>query len=150
MRPAQGDSVKFTDNFINNSPLSWAPALKDTELLVAKVKLATMFPNKIFTIFIMVNRMMYKVSVNETGHFVSGSGVVGNQIVFEPFRSGYDSDEYVFTPQVETPTWTPNTSIKPSRPATADEANTTCPQCGAPAVDLVFSVKCTNSSCRNY
>ena len=156
MRPAQGDSVKFTDNFINNSPLSWAPALKDTELLVAKVKLATMFPNKIFTIFIMVNNMMYKVSVNETGHFVSGSGVVGNQIVFEPFHSGYDADEYLVdglnsqTTGSSVPAWVPNAPGQHSKPATADEANATCLQCGAPAIDLIFSVKCTNPDCRNY
>lgn len=153
MKPAPGDIVKFTNRFINNSPLIWVPALKDIELEVIKVKLISLFP-KVFTTFIMVNKVMYKVNINETGHFVDTSGNVGNDIVFE---FAEEDEEEELTPvnnnlnPTPLPTWIPNISAnKPSKPATKDEANAICPQCGAPAVDLLFSIKCTNPSCSNY
>jgi hypothetical protein len=156
MRPAQGDAVKFTDRFLNNSPLNWTSALKDTELLVARIKISTMAPFKVFTVFLMVNNMMYKVDVNETGHFVDANKNIGNDIVFEPFHNPANASVTVGTPlnpqpvSVPSPAWAPNAPAQPSKPVTEDEANATCPKCGAPAVDLIFSVKCTNPGCSNY
>jgi hypothetical protein len=155
MRPAQGDAVKFTDRFLANSPHNWTSALKDTELLVARLKLR-MVPFRIYTVFLMVNNMMYKVDVNETGHFVDSNNNVSNDIVFELFYNSANASVTVGAPlnpqpvNIPTPAWVPNAPAQPVRPVTNDEANSICPRCGAPAVDLIFSVKCSNPNCVNY
>jgi len=155
MRPAQGDAVKFTDRFLNNSPHSWTSALRDVELLVTKLKLR-FAPQKVYTVFLMVNSNMYKIDVDENGFFVDSFNSVTNHDVFEPFYNSANASYTVgvpLTPQpvsVPTPSWVPNSPAQPVRPVTADEANSSCPMCGSPAVDLIFSVKCTNSNCRNY
>ena len=156
MRPAQGDSVKFTDRFLSNSIYNWTSALKDVELLVAKLSLS-LIPRKTYTVFFMVNNMMYKIAVSETGHFVDPiTGSVSNDIVFEPFQNSANfsvTSGAPLSPQpvsIPTPAWVPNAPTQPSRPVTREEANSTSPRCGAPAVDLIFSVKCTNSDCSNH
>jgi hypothetical protein len=154
MRPAQGDAVKLTDRFLSNSSLNWTAALKDVELLVTRLKLKTMHPFKIYTIFILANNMLHKIDVNETGHFVDNNTNVSNDIVFEPFHNAAGGSISIGTPlgskPVSPPAWVPSAPAQPSKPATKDEANAICPMCGAPAIDLIFSVKCTNPSCSNY
>jgi hypothetical protein len=156
MKPAQGDAVKFTDRFLNSSPLNWTSALKDTELLVARLKMKTMAPRKVFTVFLMVNNMMYKVDINETGHFVNSTNQATNDIVFEPFHNPKNASISVSAPldpqqvPVSAPAWSPNAPAQPSAPVTEDEASSTCPICGAPALDMIVRVKCTNPDCKNY
>jgi len=155
MKPTKGDAVKFTDRFIGNSTVPWTSALKDTELLVVNLTIKTMVPFKIYTIYLMVNKMMYKININETGHFINNTGLSG-AIVFEPFQNPTHTSASVGVPlnpqpvPVSTPAWAPSAPPQPSAPVSADEVNCTCPQCGAGAIDLLFSVKCTNPSCVNY
>jgi hypothetical protein len=154
MRPQQGDSVKLTDHFLNKAVMSWVPALRDVELLVTKLKLR-FTPFKIYTIYFMVNNMMNKLDVNEHGYFVDSSNNATSVMVFEPYYDtvSISSPGMPLIPRpvnVPTPAWVPTAPAQPSRPVTTDEANTSCPQCGSPAIDLIFSVKCTNPDCRNY
>lgn len=155
MKPSQGDAVKFTDRFLTNSTLPWTSALKDIELLVARLKIKTLSPFKIYTVYLMVNNMMYKVEINDTGQFVDGTTST-NWIVFEPFHDPANASVTAGAPldpqqvPVSTPAWTPNAPAQPFNPATEEEANTNCPECGSPAIDMLFRVKCVNSNCKNY
>lgn len=166
MRPVVGDLVKFTDRFSNSSTLNWTGALKDLELEVMNVKLKTMVPFKIYTIFIMSNGMLHKIDINETGQYTDGSNNVGNDIVFEYFVANNTVFSIPATgapaqsnpqPQAQTGSFDPSQHFNfdppatvPSKPATADETNSICPLCGSPAIDLIFNTKCTNPSCSNH
>jgi len=143
MRPQKGDFVKFTDRFLNNSSEPWVSSLKNVKLHVVKLKLKTISPFKIYTFFIMANNMLYKVDTNETGHFVEKGGSISNDMVFELFQDVSSSVNPIHA-------WAPHAPVVSSSPATKEEANSTCLQCGSPAIDLLFSMKCTNSSCKNY
>lgn len=153
MKPAQGDSVKFTDRFLANSPYPWTAALKDVELLVTKLTLR-FAPFKVYTIFFMAGNMMYKIDINETGQLVDNNNNPNIYDVFELFYSSASASFTVGAPlnpqHMPIPAWVPNAPAQPSRPVSEDEANANCPMCGAPAVDLIFSVKCTNPDCKNY
>lgn len=156
MKPMQGDAVKFTDRFLGNSPEPWTSALKDVELLVARLKIKTLMPIKIYTVYLMVNNMMYKINISQTGHFVNSNGTASNDIVFEPFTNPANASVTIGAPlnpqpvSVPTPAWVPSAPAHTSPPVSEDEVNTVCPECGSGAVDLCFRVKCVNPNCKNY
>jgi hypothetical protein len=151
MRPKKGEYVKFTDRFLANNNISWASLLKDKELEVMNLKIKTMVPCKIYTIFLMdhsTNRM-YPISVNETGHYVDDNTLnVANEIVFEYYHDSENGSMSFSAPMG--PSQPTSTSQAPRKRLTVDDTNTTCSLCGAPALDLMFSVECTNPNCDNY
>lgn len=151
MKPSQGDTVRLTDNFLLSNP-SWN-SLRGADLFVWKLKLR-FAPFKLYTIIFKVanSNALHQLNVDDSGYYVDDFDNVQNYMVFGTIHTSQqgfcfdppeDSDEEDFEDKAEA-------GFTPSRHATVDEANSICVICGSPAVDLVFSNKCTNPNCKNY
>ncbi len=131
MLPRKDDIVRFTKNILSNTPFYWMEKLKDKQFKVLSCKLSQINSIPIYKIAFLDGGRLLFLDLNIDGKLVN-NGSVGCDEVFE-----YCINEVSDINDV-------------SAPIVLEEANSKCPICGKPALDLIFSVRCTNSGCRNY
>jgi hypothetical protein len=147
MFPSKGDSIKFTDNFLDNSPLYWTAPYRDVELEVVKVKLLTMVPRATYRVNFLVNGMMLRVNIDRQGHYVNAAGrPIFALTVFEPYSGkknalSLSSHKAVAVPA---PAWAPHS---PPQPKSAPSEDDRCKKCGT--MGDVKGMCCTCPSCGN-
>lgn len=124
--------VKFTKGMLSNAPFDWVAPLKDKPLKIVSCKLSKICSFAIYKVsFFDGNRLLF-LDMSADGKLVNNGNIYEDE-VFEDYFSGDLQDE----PEAYTP-------------LVLEETNSKCPICGSPALDLIFSVKCTNKGCRNY
>ena len=127
MLPTKGDSLKFTDNFINNSPVHWTAPFHNVELDVIDVKLVTMIPQAAYFAYFMVNGLLNRIKVDAAGAFIDGTNRVHRHlIVFEDY-AGSSTTTQKSVVAVPTPAWVPG--APPQSKATVSEDDR-CKGCG--------------------
>jgi hypothetical protein len=147
MFPSKGDIVKFTDDMLINSPYNWTGALKGVDLDVVNVKLETMMPQAIYSVFFMVNGFMNKIRVIITGELIDDSGSIHHVIVF---KDAFASNTIGYAPvphaprAISAPAWMPGT---PPQPKIGPSEDDRCKKCGT--MGVVMGMCCTCPSCGN-